>query len=54
MALILFLYLDPSEVTGELTAYTRISYLIFYIVIGAVVYYASLRLLGLKLRNFKL
>ena len=54
MALILFFYLNPSEVTDELTAYMRISYLIFYIVIGAVVYYASLRLLGLKLRNFKL
>ena len=54
MAIVLFFSFDISVFEDDLSAYERIGSLLAYIIIGAILYYIFLRILGVRLNTFKL
>ena len=54
MFLVLFFYGNILPFDYDTSSYTRAGYLAINILLGAFVYFISLRLLGVKLRNYKI
>ena len=54
MATVLFFSFDISVFEDDSSAYERIGSLLAYIIIGTILYYIFLRILGVRLNTFKL
>ena len=54
MSFILYYFFEASLFDQDLSALMRASYLIMYIISGALIYYSFLKLSGIKLKNYKI
>jgi len=54
MSFILYYFFEASLFDQDLSALMRASYLIMYIISGALIYYSFLKLSGIKLKNYRI
>ena len=54
MGLVIYLSFDVSIFGDDLSPHERVTSLLAYIITGAIVYYAFLRLFGVRLSKFKI
>jgi hypothetical protein len=50
----LYYFFEASLFDQDLSALMRASYLIMYIISGALIYYSFLKLSGIKLKNYRI